>query len=263
MTTPLQDRTALVTGASSGLGVDFAHELARRGCHVILVARREERLQEVKAEVEREHGVDAHVIPMDLVPDDAPERLYDDIQERGLAVDVLVNNAGFGALGEFAEVSWEREEDMLKLDILTVAHLTKLFLKDMKERDFGYILQVASMAAYQPTPNYASYAGAKSYVLSMGEALNYELRDTNVSCTVLSPGVTKTEFFEAAGRELSLYQRMVAMTSEEVAQIGVRGMLKRKPSVVPGLLNNLTVFSTRFLPRRLSTALGDTLINQD
>lgn len=256
----LGGRWALVTGASSGLGVDFAHELAQRSMNLVLVARRGARLREVKAELEVQYGVDALVIPQDLAALDAPRDLYDEINERGIQIDVLVNNAGFGVYGEFAEVPWEREEAMLKLDILTVVHLTKLFVNDMLARDFGYILQVSSIGAYLPSPTYATYSAAKSFVLNFGEALDYELRGSNVSCTVVSPGVTATEFLKVSGQEPTLYQRLMMMESDEVARIAIEKMLVGQPSVVTGWLNALMVWSNRLMPRRLSAAVGHKLM---
>lgn len=256
----LHGRWALVTGASSGLGIDFARELAQRGMNLVLVARRKERLHDVKTKLEQQYGADAVVIAKDLAALDAPRELYDEVKERGIQIDVLVNNAGFGAYGNFVEVPWEREEAMLKLDILTVAHLTKLFVNDMLERDFGYILQVASVGAYQPSPTYASYSAAKSYVLHLGEALNYELRNTSVSCTVVAPGVTKTEFLDVADQQPTLYQRLIMMESDEVARIGIEKMLAGKPSVVPGWLNALMVWTNRLMPRRVSTAVAHSLM---
>jgi short-subunit dehydrogenase len=248
-----QGRTALVTGASSGLGVDFAHDLARRGANLILVARREERLREVAGELKQRHGADATVISMDLGVEDAGQALYDAVQDRGLAVDVLVNNAGFGAHGSFLDIEWEREKAMLTLDILTPVHLCKLFAPDMRARGRGWILNVASIGAYQPSPTYASYSAAKSYVLYFTEALNYELKDTGVSATALSPGITRTEFLEVAGQEPSTYQKLTMMESEEVTRIGLAAMLKGTPSVVPGWANKLTAFTAqRLLPRRLA-----------
>lgn len=258
MATDLSNRTALVTGASSGLGVDFARHLAARGADLVLVARREDRLRDVKAEIERDHGVDVTVL--DLGEPDAPQRLYDTMAERGLSIGVLVNNAGFGLYGDFVDIPWEREAQMLHLDIIALTHLTKLFARDMVARGFGYILQVASIGAYQPSPTYASYSAAKSYVLNFGEALNYELRGTGVSCTVLSPGITATEFLEVSGQDASLYQRLVMMQSKDVTRIGIEAMLKRKPSVVPGVLNKLTIQSNRLMPRRLSAAVGHLLM---
>lgn len=256
--TTAEGRMALVTGASSGLGVDFARELALRGYNLILVARRETRLREVREDLTSRFGVDVTIIPMDLASPDGPEALYDKVGHA--PVDILVNNAGFAIYGEFIETPWEREKAMLDLDILAVVHLTKLFLQDMLDRDFGYILQIASIGAYQPSPTYATYSAAKSFVLHFGEALNYELRHTNVSCTVLSPGVTATEFLQVAGQEPNWFQRLTRMESPEVAKIGIESMFKRRPSVVPGAINTLLVWANRLFPRRLATAVSHRLM---
>lgn len=257
---PASEKWALVTGASSGLGVDFAKVLAAKRYNIILVARREERLNEVREQLERDYGMKAVVIPMDLAVEDAPNRLYNEINNRKLQVEVLVNNAGYGLYGTFVEIDRERELEMLKLDILTVTHLTKLFLRDMVDRDSGYILQLASVGAYLPSPQYATYSAAKSYVLHFGEALNYELRNTNVSCTVLSPGITATEFLKVSGQTPSLYQRLMVMDSDKVARIGINAMLNGKSSVVPGFLNKLSIWSIRFMPRTLSAAMANLLM---
>ncbi|HEX6290393.1 MAG TPA: SDR family oxidoreductase [Herpetosiphonaceae bacterium] len=252
----LQGTYALVTGASSGLGVDFARQLAARGCNLILVARREQQLRAVQQEIAQRYGVDVTIIPMDLAQTNAPQVLYDQIKESGKTVDVLINNAGYGLYGAFTEIAWEREKNMLELDIITLMHLTKLFVKDMVARNFGFLLLVASIGAYQPSPLYASYSAAKSFVLNFGEALNYELRSTNVRCTVLSPGITATEFLKVSGQQPSRYQRMAMMQSADVTRIGIESMLKGRPSVVPGRLNALTVWSNRLIPRRLSAAIA-------
>jgi short-subunit dehydrogenase len=252
----LQGKYALVTGASSGLGVDFARQLAARGCHLILVARREQQLRAVQQEISGRYGVDVAIIPMDLAQPNAPQTLYDQITASGKTVDVLINNAGYGLYGRFTEIEWEREKNMLELDIITLMHLTKLCVKDMVARNFGFVLLVASIGAYQPSPLYASYSAAKSFVLNFGEALNYELRGTNVRCTVISPGITATEFLKVSGQQASLYQRMAMMQSPDVTRIGIESMLKGKPSVVPGRLNALTAWSNRLMPRRLSAAIA-------
>ena len=251
----LQGKWALITGASSGLGVDFAHDLAARGCNVILVARRQERLEAVAQEVMAKHDVVAKVIAMDLGEAEAPQRLYDKVKEMGTAVSVLINNAGFGVYGKFTDIPWEREAAMLNLDIVTLVHLTKLFIKDMVMADFGYVLQVSSIGAYQPSPLYASYSASKAFVLSFGEAINYELRDSNVSVTVVSPGVTRTEFLDVAGQETTFYQRMMMMESKDVVRIGVDAMLKGKASVIPGFGNWLGAWMNRLVPRRAQAAL--------
>jgi uncharacterized protein len=252
----LQGKTALVTGASSGLGVDFATILAERGCNLVLVARREERLRKLADELAQRHGVQAHVIAMDLAPLDAPADLYNRLRALSLTVDVLINNAGFGVYGPFAETPWEREREMLLLDIVTLVHLTKLCVRDMLARNFGYVLQVSSIGAYQPSPTYGTYSAAKAFVLSFGEALSYELRSTNVKVSVLSPGVTETEFLDVAGQRRTLYQRLSMMPSRPVAEIGIDAMLRGKPSKVAGVMNAFMAWSLRFVPRRLQAALA-------
>jgi len=257
---PLLGKTAMVTGASSGLGVDFARQLAKRGARLILVARRADRLAAVQDEIARKYGVEVETIVMDLCAPGAPEALYARTEGSGRAVDVLVNNAGYGLYGWHMDIPWQREQDMLHLDIIVVAHLTKLFLKDMLARDFGYVLMVASIGAYQPSPTYAAYSAAKSFVLHLGEALNWELRKTGVGVTVVSPGITATEFLAVSGQRPSLYQRIVMMKSEDVARIAVRAMLRRRPSIVPGWHNALLVWMNRFSPRRLAAAVSELLM---
>jgi short-subunit dehydrogenase len=253
----LKGKTALVTGASSGLGVDFAAILAERGCNLILVARREDRLQKLAEELRGRHGVQVHVIALDLAPLGAAQQLYDRVRGLGLEVDVLINNAGFGAHGPFIDVPWEREQEMLLLDVIALVHLTKLFVRDMVSRNFGYVLQVSSIGAYQPSPTYGTYSAAKAFVLSFGEALSYELRKTKVKVSVISPGVTETEFLDVAGQKRTLYQRMSMMKSRPVAEIGINAMLAGKPSKVAGAMNALTAWSLRFVPRRMQAAMAN------
>ncbi|MFB6264287.1 MAG: SDR family NAD(P)-dependent oxidoreductase [Bradymonadaceae bacterium] len=250
----LDDRWALVTGGSSGLGVDIARKLADRGASMILVARREERLEEVAAELEDDHGVDADWISMDLARRGAAKDLYDAVEQKGYTVDVLVNNAGFGIYEEFLETEWSDQESMLDLDVRTPLHLTRLYGEEMVERGWGRILQVASIGAYEPTPLYATYSASKALLRNFSEAFDFELDGTGVSCTTVCPGVTRTEFFDSAGQdEVTLYQKLTMMKSENVASIAVRAMMQRRRLVVPGILNSLTMWSTRFMPRRLLT----------
>ncbi len=259
----VKDRWALVTGASSGLGADFARVLAEEGAHLVLVARREDRLRQLAGELERNRGVRTLVLPVDLGAKDAPRELYDRMAEREIASDVMVNNAGFGVYGNFTEIPWDRERQMLELDILALVHLTKLFAQDMVKRDFGRILQVASIGAYQPSPTYATYSAAKAFVLSFSEALSYELRHTHVKVTVVSPGVTATEFLQVSGQTPTFYQRLAMMTSDKVARVGVRAMLKGKTSTIPGLVNSLPTFSLRFMPRRAQAAVASRLMKSN
>jgi short-subunit dehydrogenase len=250
----LAGKTALVTGASSGLGVDFARELAQRGCNLVLVARREEKLKQVQAELQAAHGVKVMVVTLDLGEPQAPQLLHDHLKAQQTPVDVLVNNAGFGVFGMELEIPWDKTRQMLMLDIVALTHLTKLFARDMVQRRSGFVLQVASIGAYQPSPTYAAYSAAKSYVRSFSQALNYELRGTGVSSTVISPGVTATEFLEVSGQRTTAYQRAMMMTSAEVAAIGIRAMLQRRYSVVPGFLNWLAAVFTMITPDPINAA---------
>jgi len=247
----LEDRRALVTGGSSGIGADIARELADRGADVVLVARREERLREVADELNNAYGAGVDWISMDLADRAAPEKLYEETTDRGYAIDVLVNNAGFGVYGEFLENDWSRQESMIELNLVTPIRLTKLYGRQMVERGWGRILQVASFGAFQPTPTYGLYSATKSALLNWGEALDFELRGTGVTCTVTSPGVTRTEFFDHVDQERTWFQRLTMTESPEVAERSVRAMMKGKMSTVPGWLDSLTIFLIRFLPRRV------------
>jgi uncharacterized protein len=258
--TTLRDRRALVTGASSGLGADFARELARRGAALTVVARREDRLRSLRRELADAHGVEVEVVALDLNQAGAPDRLLADAQARRQPVDVLVNNAGFGLYGPFSELDWERERAMLELDVIVPVHLAKLFLPGMLERRRGWVLNVASIGAYQPSPLYASYSAAKSFILNFTEALSYELRGSGVVATAVSPGVVATEFLQVAGQRPTRYQRLARMDSPSVASIAVDAMLKGRPSLVPGRLNAVSVWSNRLLPRRASAALAHRLM---
>ena len=253
----LKDKYVLITGASSGLGVDFANILAAAGCHLILVARRLERLQQLQEKIQKRHGVRVEVIAMDLGVADSPQLLYEKIEAMGIAPDVLINNAGVGIYGDFIDVPWDQEKNMLTLNIINLVHMTKLFVKKMVERNFGYVLNISSIGAYQPSPFYASYAAAKSFVLNLTEALSYELRHTKVKVSALSPGVTATEFIETAGQQkLTLFQRLTMMKSYPVAMIGVETMLKGKPSKIAGFLNTFSIFLYRLMPRKLTTFIA-------
>ena len=256
----LRGKTALVTGASSGLGAEFARQFAELGCSLILVARRLERLHDMQTEISTRYGISAECVEMDLTEEDASQGLFTQLKESGHTVDVLVNNAGFGLFGDFTDTSWERTYKMLKLDILVLTQLTHLFAADMVKRDYGYILLIGSTGSFQPTPSYATYSAAKSYVLSLGEAIHYELRHTGVKCSVLCPGVTQTEFLDVAGQQPTTYQRAMMMTSAAVARIGINALLKGRASVVPGWGNAFLAWGTRFLPRKTLVAVSGRLM---
>lgn len=245
----LHGKTALVTGASSGLGVDFARELAQLGCRLVVVARREDLLKQLQGEIQAAYGVDVTIVTLDLSQSGAPQALYELLRQQHVQIDVLVNNAGFGLFGRDLELPWDKLNQMLQLDIVTLTHLTRLFARDMVKRGFGFVLQVASIGAFYPSPTYAAYSAAKSYVLSYGAALNFELRGSGVSCTVVCPGVTATEFLQVSGQKKTWFHEATMMSSAAVARIGIRAMLKRRYDVVPGWLNAFNCFLARLTPR--------------
>ncbi len=256
----LSGKTALVTGASSGLGADFARDLAARGADLVVVARRGDALAALKAEIEAAHGVSVRVETMDLGAADAGQVLYDRLAADGVAVDILVNNAGFGMFGKFLELPLERTEAMLRLNVMTLTALTWLFGNDMVRRGWGRIMQVASTGAYQATPAYAAYSGTKGYVLLLGEALNHEFKGTGVTCTVFSPGPTESEFLKASGQKKNPYIRMVYMKSRPVARMGIRAMLRGKDSAIAGFRNQAAIFGTRLSARKMNTWIAGLLM---
>lgn len=252
----LKGKWALVTGASSGLGVEFARELAVLGCNLILTARREDRLEQLRKELIARSGVSVRTIPLDLFNPGAPQTLFDQTQRAGIDIDVLVNNAGFGLYGKFFEVDWQREAELLQINMVALTHLTRLIVPHMVRRKFGFILNVASNGAYQATPLFAIYAASKSFVLHFSEALSYELRGTGVKCTALSPATVLTEFHRVAGKSAdNLYARLTQMPAATVAHTGIKAMLRGKPSVVPGWKIALVAWASQRAPRSWSTAV--------
>jgi hypothetical protein len=175
-------------------------------------------------------------------------------------VDILVNNAGFGIYGRFAEQDWARNQEMLALNIITLTHLTHLYVKDMLAKNHGYILNVSSIGGYSPTPLYSTYSATKSFVLDFSDALAHELRGTGVSVTCVSPGVTKTEFLDVSGQKPTLFQRMSMMTSEAVVTQAIDSMLKRRRSFVTGLLNAVMIWSLRLTPRFLQIRMAEQMM---
>jgi uncharacterized protein len=250
---PLPDASAtcLITGASSGIGAAFARELAQRGYGVTLVARREIRLKALAQELERAHGIRAEALPCDL----ADERERDDLPRRidalGLHADVLVNNAGIGTNGRFVELNRARELEQIRVLCEAVVDLCGLFAPRMAARRSGAVLIVSSAGAFQPTPNIATYAAAKAFSLSFGQALHAELRDSGVAVTTLCPGPVETEFFETNGSHPTqrVFPKRVWMTSAAVARAGVEGVSRNRRVVIPGSAMRATVAGGRFVPR--------------
>lgn len=244
-------KTALVTGASSGIGAEFARALAKAGSHLVLVARREDRLQALKKELESSHNIRVAVIPADLSTVKGCEELIDVIDKKRFTVDILINNAGFGYEGEFISQKVERLKEMIGLNITSLTLLAKHFGGLMAKKRSGYILLTSSVGAFTPCPRIAVYDATKAYVLLLGEALNNEFKKNNVVVTTLCPGATRTEFFDVAGQRLNPLVKMTLMSAESVVIKSLKGLSRGKSLVIPGLLNKLTVLGLRFLPRVL------------
>jgi short-subunit dehydrogenase len=254
---------ALVTGASSGIGRDLARELARDGHDVVLAARRIEPMQTLAAEL-KAVGTESTLIAIDLGKTGAAADLTRDIEARGLAVDVLINAAGFGANGPFGEVAPDRIAAMLQVNVVALTELTRLMLPGMVARRRGRILLVASTAAFQPGPQMAVYCASKAYVLGLGEAIGYELRGTGVTVTTLCPGATATGFAHAADAEgTALFTSILpVMRSAEVARIGYRGLKAGRAVVIPGLLNNILALSGRISPPSMSLPIANWMMQR-
>ena len=253
--------TILITGASSGIGADLARQLGERGYNVTLTARRRERLEELADELRDAHGVRVDVEPSDLGEEAERKKLIAKLQKGEREVVGVCNNAGFGNLGRFLNVELEEELSVVKLNVEAVHHLTGAFLPRMVEQGSGAILNVASTAAFQPLPGFATYAASKAFVHSFSEALHSEVSGAGVSVTSLCPGFTKTEFEQAAGAEDEA-QRLPGFTwmeSADVARQGVEGMLAGKRTVVPGVLNKVVSTSGRFVPRTVLLPLVKTV----
>ncbi len=255
--------TALVTGASSGIGYEFAKLFAADHIGLVLAARRVDRLNELAETLREQYHVRVDVIQIDLSQDDSSRSLYDQVNKLGLDIDYLVNNAGFGDYGLFHEREWSRTEDMMKLNSVALTQLTHLVVRDMVRRKSGRILNVASIAAFQPCPTTAVYAATKAYVLSFTEALHNELRGSGVTATALCPGPTRSGFQEAADMEGSaLFRGAGVMSSSQVAAIGYRAMMRGKAVVIPGLLNKVLSQSYRFSPRFATAAVSRFLMRR-
>lgn len=252
--------TALVTGASAGLGVEFAKLLAQDGHNLVLTARNQDRLQRLADELHQQHGIRAQVFARDLSQPGAAPALIEALDQAGLTIDILINNAGFGLNGKYHENPAEQEFALLQVNVVALAQLTRLLLPGMVARDWGRILNVASTAAFQPGPHMAGYFASKAYVLSLSEALAYELKDTGVRVTVLCPGPTQTEFTERAGIKESLLFKLSVQSAETVANSGYQAMLKGEAVVIPGLHNWALAQSVRFTPRGMTRALASWLV---
>ncbi len=251
---------ALITGASRGIGLELAREFARHNFDLVLVARDGKRLDEAAEGLKRDFGVDVHTIVADLSSADAPQAIFDRIGDQRISVDVLVNNAGVGSYGNFADTDMDQELQMMQINMLSLTHLTKLFLRQMLTRKRGRIVNVSSLGGYQPGgPKFAVYFATKSFVLSFSKALCVELRGTGVSVTAICPGPVDTNFKDANNLGDTKVYRF-AMTPESVAKSAYRGIMRRRSVVVPGLISKILAIAGELPPRRIALEVNGWLM---
>jgi len=244
--------TALITGASNGIGLELAKIHASKGGDLVLVARNKSKLDEIKTELEKQYKVSVYVISKDLSLTNAAQEVYNETNKENIQIDYLINNAGFGDFGMFAETDWNKELQMINLNITTLTHFTKLYLQDMIKRNSGKIMNVASTAAFQSGPTMAVYFATKAYVLSFTEAVSNEVSDKGITITALCPGATETGFQNAAGMEESnLFKGKKLPTAKQVADYGYISMIKGKTVAIHGIMNYIMSNSVRFSPRAL------------
>jgi len=253
----LQRPTALVTGGSGGIGLELAKVLARNGFDLVLVARKRDTLEAAAGQLEGKFDVRVHVFAADLRRREAPQEIFDFLQNENIHIEVLVNNAGFGLGGEFAETELQTELEMIQVNIAALTHLTKLFLGPMIRRRSGRVLNVASTAAFQPGPLMAVYYATKAYVLSFSEALSEELRNMGVTVTALCPGPTLTDFADTAEVSPSrVAQAFGKADAADVAKYGFDAMMSGKRLAIPGIKNKILAQANRIAPRALSAKIG-------
>ncbi len=249
-------KVALITGASSGLGLEFAKLLAQKGYHLVLVARNEQKLKDLKSDLEVAYPIKAHIIVKDLAQPRSPQEIYDELSSQHIIPELLINNAGFGSFGEFYTLNWVVESAMIQVNVVALCQLTHLFLPDLIKQKRGKILNVASLAGFQPGPLMATYYATKSYVLSFSQSLSNELRGTGVSVTVLCPGPTATEFARNANLEnVSKLFKRKPMSAEVVVKTGYTALMNGKTIAIPGFSNRLLIFLERFIPRKMQTQI--------
>jgi hypothetical protein len=251
---------ALITGASSGIGAELAKLAAADGYDLVLVARSRPELQALAETLTQRHGTTVRVLPKDLAEARAPQEIFDELERAGVAIEILINNAGFGLYGPLWRNDSDQLHGLLQVNVTALTELCRLFLPQMVARGHGRVLNVASTAAFQPGPLMAAYYASKAYVLSLSEAAANELQGTGVTMTALCPGLTRTRFEQRAGLDLSrLFELVPIADPQSVARAGYRGLMRGKTIVIPGVLNRLVAFSTRVVPRRAVTAIARAL----
>lgn len=244
-----RNELTLITGASSGIGLHLAHEFARHGHPLVIVAPVQSELEQVASDIRGEYNVEVRVIAADLEKEESAQRIFDELNSAGVAVDILVNNAGHGFHGKWWELPLDKDLSMIRLNIEAVMCLTKLFLPPMVQRNRGRILNTASIAGFMPGPGLATYYATKAFVLSWSEALAIELEETAVTVTALCPGVTDTDFFEKGGAEnIKGRQSSNVMAPQDVAKEGYEALMKEELFVIPGAANKAMIATRRILP---------------
>ena len=248
--------TALITGASNGIGLELAKIHASKGGDLVLVARNLAKLNELKAELEKQYKVKVYTVGKDLSAPNAALEVYNETKQHNIQIDYLINNAGFGDFGMFVDLDWNKQLQMINLNITTLTHFTHLYLQDMVKRKSGKIMNVASTAAFQSGPTMAVYFATKAYVLSFSEAIDNEVSDKGITVTALCPGATESGFQAAAAMEESaLVKGKKLPTSQEVAIYGYDAMLKGKTVAIHGFMNAVMANSVRFAPRAIVVKL--------
>lgn len=256
-------KTVLITGASEGLGMEFAKLFAGKGFSLILVARNEDKLQKIASELCSTH-IQIAIYARDLSRIENAEYIYNDLREKNIRIDYLINNAGFGINSSYVESDWKKEFQMYNLNMITLAYFTKMFARDMASNKFGRILNIGSTASFQPGPYMAGYCATKAFVLSLSEAVNHELKGTNVKVTTLCPGVTDTKFHSSAKTIKTRMTKLLPHSSaEDVVEYGYELMMKGKPLGIHSIFNRVMIFFVRFIPRNLVTEFSGRLLQPE
>ncbi|MFA8435018.1 MAG: SDR family NAD(P)-dependent oxidoreductase [Marinifilaceae bacterium] len=241
----------LITGAASGIGYEIAKLLIQDSYHLVLIDKNATKLQEIQSDFKSQYKNEVQILEKDLSKTNVADEIYDELRQQQIELDLLVNNAGYGVFGMFSETDWKRERDMIQLHVITSTHLTKLFLPGMVRRGTGKILNVSSLAAFQPGPLMSIYYATKAYLLSFTEAIANEVKGTGVTITVLCPGITKTGFQKTVSEEEAQINWNLA-SAANVARYGYKAMLKGKIVAIPGFINYLLANAPRFFPRRIA-----------
>jgi uncharacterized protein len=242
-------RTALITGSSGGIGLELAKIHAEKGHNLVLVALSREILNELKTDLERDYKVQVYVIEKDLSHPDNVREVYDELKQNNISIDYLINNAGFGDFGFFAESNWDKQKKMINLNITAVTYFTRLFLTDMINRGEGKIMNISSTAAFQPGPTMSVYFATKAFVLSFSEAVNNEVRDKGISITAFCPGSTDTGFHAVVMGDGNPVKKRKLSSASQVAKSGYRAMMRGKPVAIHGFMNSIMATCVRFMPR--------------